>query len=788
MATKRTARVVNAVVAASSRIDLSARSSRHSAKATWQDEAWGYFDSVPEIKESIRYRANQMGRLRLFVAVANPEPGGEPIPVEDPDSGVPNAVAMTATAELGRLRSRFGGLGEILRQLDMNLEVAGEAWLVGRGERIIETKGIDGTITQTFTPEEWRIHSVSEVDHQGSKWIIKSSPNDTKGTPIDEELDSIDRIWLPHPEYYDLADSPLKALRADCQALQVLSAQVLAEANSRQSAGAFTIPNELSFGPVSASWSEDGGEADEDPFMDALTAALTDPITDPTSAASVMPMLIRGPAEFLGPDVLRRIDFARDTGAGIEERISARIARIARGLNLPVEKVMGLVGTTFANAAQVDEDEFNDYLQPSAEITVHGLTAAFLVHQMAANPAIGPEWASQMFVWYDPTTLMASPDLAANADAALAAMAIGTEAYRRAKGWSEADAPDPVDLLAWVALRRGQLSPQMTADALAQGGIGDPIVVSAEPDGPTSGQITAAGTRRPRTRDYGRALVTIDADLRSRLIGAADGAMSTALTRAGNRLRSKANGTEASAALRGIAPHRAFAHLGETLSAAILGEVDPLAGAWDFLEQRFMEWGASAQADALDLASLVASGFSTAERQTLMLRQAENLTEAWQWMREALDVEAMSVLFGPDLIPMAGETLGTTVPTALIRQAMARAGGATGLTTSGSSAWVAMSNLGTTPLGGIATGELLMGAMLDAGASVEGYQWVYGPARRKTPFEPHAALDGAEFIHFDDPVLANTAGWPETAYFLPGDHAGCVCDVVARLVPADAGA
>ena len=787
MAQKRTARPVNALVAASSRVDLSARSSRHTAKATWQDEAWGYFDSVPEIKESIRYRANQMGRLRLFVAVANPEPGGEPIPVLDPESGVPASVAATATAELGRLHSRFGGAGEILRQLDMNLEVAGEAWLVGRGERIIEAKGTDGSIIQTIQPEEWRIHSVSEVTHQGSKWSIKSSPNDTKGTPIDEELDSIDRIWLPHPEFYDLADSPLKALRADCQALQVLSAQVLAEANSRQSAGAFTIPNELSFGPVSASWSEDGGEADEDPFMDALTAALTDPITDPTSAASVMPMLIRGPAEFLKPDVLRRIDFARDAGAGIEERISARISRIARGLNLPVEKVMGLAGTTFANATQVDEDEFNDYLQPSAEIDVHGLTAAFLVHQMAANPAIGPEWAAVMFVWYDPSALMSSPDLAAGSDKALDALAISTETYRRVNGYSEADAPDPIEMLARSVLKRGQLSERITAAALAQGGIGEPIVIPEGPDAASAAGSVTAAARRPRSRDYGRELHVIDTDLRARLIGAADSAMSSALTRAGNRLRSKANGTEAAGALRGIAPQRGFAQLGETLVAAILGETDPLAGAWDLLEERFMAWGAGAQAQAIDIASVVASGFSAAEREVLKLRQAENLAEAWAWMRDALDVEAMATLFGPDLIPVAGESLGTTVPMSLIRQAMARAGGATGLT-SGQGAWVAMSNLGTTPLGGIAGGELLMGAMLDAGASVEGYQWVYGPASRKTSFEPHVALDGVEFVNFDDAVLTNTAGWPETAYFIPGDHAGCSCDVVARLVPAGAGA
>ncbi len=63
--------------------------------------------------------------------------------------------------------------------------------------------------------------------------------------------------------------------------------------------------------------------------------------------------------------------------------------------------------------------------------------------------------------------------------------------------------------------------------------------------------------------------------------------------------------------------------------------------------------------------------------------------------------------------------------------------------------------------------------------------WVYGPAYRQHPFEPHQSLDGITFRNFDDEVLANTDSFPEVPFYIPGDHAGCICDVSPVIVPAD---
>lgn len=852
----------NALVAAATKVKLDEPkvAQRQAAKRLeWQTEGWGYFDEVPEIKESIRYRGNQLGKLRLYVAVANPnDPEGAPIAVTNPESGVPAGIAEAAEAELWRLRSEVGGQAEILRELDMNLEVAGECYLVGWGEWTETIKQRDGTEQELVHGENWEIRSVAEVESKQGKYHVKDSPDQRQGKPLDPDRDTIIRIWTRHPQWSALPDSAMRGLLGDCKLLQIMTQQLQALAMRAISAGFFTVPNELSFGPADPTQPEGEGTDDDgaDPLDAVLHQVLVEPIADPSAPSTVQPGLLRGPAEYLKPDVLRRIPFYDPEHVqGIESGITARIDRIARGLNLPVEKVMGHQNTTYANAAQVDEDEFNDYLRPSADTAVEALSFAFLTPQLQENPAVPPEWADgRMFVWYDPKALIRQPDLAETATEGWTLGLLSDDAWRSAKGYDDSAAPTPVDLLIRAGLRRGIFTADITMALLDLLGVelelpeaddgtplGEPDQVGAgEPedgddgdeDEPEDEAITAAARQvlhqlatsddpthkqvlhqllaqvvghrvaPPAARavapaplalaaartepDAGRQLTELDRDLRTRLTVAANDAMTRALERAGNRLRSKTNGTEHRTMLRNVPVTHGFATLGATLVAQVFGDDDPLDGAWDELEAQFLTWGQQAQDDALDVAHRVSSGFSTAERDTLKLRQAEDLNQAWAWMREALDSLAAARLFDPDpSAPDLGEFDPTLkVPTGLVRQALARAGGATGLVTQDGGAWVALTDGGTRPAGGIGTGELVRGALRDNGAMVEGYRWVYGMAFRARPFEPHRQLDGVTFQNFDDPVLANPNGFPPYGFYMPGDHTGCICDFEPTIIPA----
>lgn len=793
---------------------------------TWQDESFAYHDEVPEVKHAHLFVANAFSKLRLFAAVRPLDAPADatPIPIDDEESDVPEPIQRAAVAELRRLRSAIGGQAALLARFGLNMEAAGECYLVGFGAR--EAVGVEGE--QGYRPpepEDWNIRSVSEIGTkgQGSSLVafVRDKPGASDGRVIERGKDTIIRIWQPHAQWYDQADCPMRALLGECKALQVLSQQVLAETMSHQSAGILLVPNELSFVKEGAD-SGDGDAADdeesEDPFEEELLAALTDPIGDPSSAASVSPLVVRGEAQYLKE--LRHLTLARSS-TDLDARIEARINRIARGLNLPVEVVLGHMQTTFANAEQVDQDTFEDYLEPKCQLGVDAFSVGFLrpnlgetFTELTVPGPTGTDLLDRICIWYDASDLVAQPNVEENAQEAFRNFAITDVAYRRARGFAEDDAPEPLEILVRAALQRGFFTADLTA-ALIESLADEAGVDLPEPEdlagtmtgmrglvqmlaaqyrtqasaAPAPISVTAARTR-PRGRlrsNLGRRLMETDRDLRTRLVVASNDAMTRALERAGARLRSKANGDHRSR-LANVPNHLVPATLGRHVALSFVPASDAIEGAWDALEDQFLTWGARAQAQAADVASRVASGFTSAEREALGLRQADDLRTAWTWMRESLDDLAVRRMFDPEVVATLGEFDPTLrVPTGLVRQAIARAGGANSVTpTPGGGAYVALADAGSRPLGGIGTGEAMRDVFRREGIAIEGYEWVYGPAFRARPFEPHLALDGVQFVNFDDEVLANHEGWPETEFFMPGDHDGCICDVAPIIIEPEA--
>lgn len=787
------------LTAAAKRVDLrSPKEAKAQAakRLDWFDDAWLYFDTIPLIKEAIRYRGNQLGKVRLYVAVANPDdPEGGPIPVSAPTSGVPEPVATAAEEELGRLRSALGGQSEIMRQLDMNLEVVGICYLVGRGERTEKVTQRDGSVQNVTEPEDWMIRSVSEVEVKGSgestRYVIKADPNDTKGTPLDPELDTIMRIWLRHPQWSNMPDCAMRGLLEDCRLLTVMRQQLLAHSLRALNAGILTVANQLSpKGPPDPTKPE---EPVDDPLQDTLYEVLTAPISDPSAPSSTQPAILRGDPEYLKPDVLRLISFYEPAILeGIEKRIEARTETIAQGLNLPVEKVKGMMGTTFANADQIDQDEYDDYLGPSADMATEALTYAFLRPQLTENPSVPPEWVPQLFIAADPAALLGEPDTEKNADSAWDRGAISDESYRKAKGFGDEDAPEPAELLIRAALKSGRMSADVTLAVLKMLGVPLDVVPGEAGQEPAAPAVTASmvgrilapirAASRPSSPDYGRRLTEIDRELRSRLLTAANVAMGTALDRAANRLRTKTNGSSVRASLNNVPRRCWFAQLGPSLVAEAMGEEDPLDGAWDGLEDEFRAWGSDAQARARTTAGQAVG----ADLSGLEPQQADDLDGAWAWFVAALGGLAVSRLWTPDpSAPTIGEhDPSVMIPAGMVRQAVARAGGAQGLITGGQDAWVTLTDAGTRPAGGIGTGDLIRGALRDGGARIEGYVWRYGPAFRQRPFEPHLSLDGQPFQNFDSDVLASdgTFGF---AFWIPGDHSGCLCDAEPVVLGVD---
>lgn len=818
----------------------------------WQDEAWAYYDDVPEIKYSVWYQGNVMAKARWFVGWRDPtDPEADPIPVTDKDAKVDESLAAAATAELARLRGPLGGMTEIARELNMNLEIAAEAFLVGFGQWT-EVRGMGEQAETIEHPEEWDIKSVSEVEKSGDDIKIKANPEDSDPRALNKDRDTIIRIWQRHPRWSMLPDCNMRGVLGECEGLVILSNLVKAEANSRMSAGYMTLANELGQGPEDDDVDgEDGEEAQRDPLMEILFQGATLPVEDPSSAAAVAPTFIRGPAEYLKPEYLRHISIARDTTSDIEARIEARVQRLARGLNLPVEVVMGHQETTFTNAIQIEEDNYTKHFQPRLVLVADALTVGFL-HPQLLDPApdalgnptqrFAPEAVAQLCVYFDPSDMVKQADPLQSATEGLNLDLISEETWRRLKGFSEDDKPDPTERLLRLLAHIRTFDPGISTAILEQLGVplnipdalpasGTQPALAASAASPTVQALLAAAqaardagtplnyaalferafpqlpldaapidttsnghdtklraralpSAKAARRNHGYKLMLIDRDLRAKLHVAANATMDRVLEYAGNKLRNKAP-SELRAVLKDIDPKHVGLTYGRRLAAAAGLSDDDLIrpDAWAKLEEQFMQWGSNAQGQAVKVAKQVVSLTDEAAA-AIASKQPEHLADAWTWMKDSLHDLAIARVYNPDpLAPDVGEFDPTArVPTGLVRQAVARAGGAKSLVTvQGGNPYVVIDN--GEPPGGIATGDLIMGAIQEEGALVEAYEWVYGPAFRLHPFEEHESLDGEVFADFESDVLS--AGDWIGDYYFPGDHDGCNCDIAPTIVPVE---
>lgn len=841
MARRKSIPTRNAVLASARPINLS--NARQAAKQLasrpdWHEVAWQYFDTTPEVSQPVAYLGNQLAKIRLYPALADPDdPSAPPQPLNFESNVVSKAVTgvedtkpiddtinctqeqwVEAWAELNRLHSSSGGLSEILRAANMNLEVIGEFYLVGLAANSVTTPGLDGQAIVTERFEEWMVCSTEEVKIVSGKIRVTV---DWASDPVAlTPNDFLIRIWVRHPRDKRVAYAPMQALLADCKALRSLTAQGIAEAQSHVPAGLLAVPNELVFGDGTTSMGPDDGNDSEqppgtEPFMLSLATLLEETIDDPSAPGAYSPAAVRGPAEALAG--LKLISLARTHDPTLEPRIQGHITRIARGMNLPMEKALGHTETTFANGRAIDLDEYEDYHAPRASLLMDALTVGFYRPQCSQNTLLA-DLAPRLMLACDPSALFGQPDPVANSSDAHDRLLISDAKARELYGFTEDDAPTPEELVMRLAIRRGMFSTDMTSPMLQallhEAGIDNvplvPLGPSASAPRSSSGvsPLTAmfwdimnrdAGPQPPRTppalntgsivassrvqSKIGRQLAAIDRDLMTRLLIASSAAMTRALDKAGAKLSNGTTKTEKTLVAR-VPKYQIAATLGRPrVEAIIAASGDPLEGAWTDLEADFMRWGGQAQSDALDAAGRVASGLSADDRTALRMRQADSLTEAWGWMREALDSLAGIRLFDPDPQLTVGEVdPNLRVPPGLVREAIARAGGEVGFVSGADNGqWVALLPDGG-PVGGIGTGTLVSGVLRDSGGQIEAYIWDYGPGYRFRPFQEHLDLDGETFANFDSDVLANDSGWPPYTFYTPGDHENCQCSATPTWV------
>jgi len=437
---------------------------RTGGSSDWQSESWEYYDAIGEIKYAFNLVASVVSRIRLYAAAVD-NPAESPVPVHNSDV-VEQRLASAAERALARLDSAYGGQAGLLRDAALNLSVSGECYLVQFPAR-----------AGSGTPESWDIRSTDElqVDAKNQYLIIPRRDVITSGGKNAAaalklpNTSFVGRIWRAHPRYSEEADSSMRGLLDLCAELLLLNRTFRATARSRLNAGALYLPDGLS---VAASPDPDypyddenelnpGMTAEEaaDEFEDQLIDAMTTPIRDEDSASAVVPLIIRGPAE-LG-DRIKQFKFERSFDPSLAQRADRVLERILQGLDVPKDVVTGLANVKYSNALQIDEALYKAHIEPLMLIIVDALTVMYLRPALISS-GFREEDVKRVCLWYDPSQVATRNDRAADADSGFDRMAVSFDTWRRAHGFSSADAPEAKEVALRLLMEKGSISPELT--------------------------------------------------------------------------------------------------------------------------------------------------------------------------------------------------------------------------------------------------------------------------------------------------------------------------------------
>jgi hypothetical protein len=379
----------------------------------WQDEAWQYYSDLGEFRYAADWEANMLSRVRFYAAKLEP---GEDEPVR--------ADAGTAVDLMTTFAGGVAGQAQIMAGLGTQLSVPGEGYLI--------VENVDGI-------EQWSVRSIDEVRaaRGGYEVIDESSPKTgVAWRPLAADSMAPIRVWRPNKRYHHLADSPARAARTTMRELELVNRHIVAQYLSRlASAGVWLVPDEITF-PVR----EEFADA-PDPFMAEWIEIASEAIRTPGTAAGVVPLPIKVPAEYV--DKIKHLDFTLQIDDKIIEKRDSAIKRLASQLNVPPEVLLGMGDLNHWNAWAVDETSLKVNVAPDAELIAAALTTGYLQPRLKASKV--EDWANWV-VWYDMSELTLRPDRSDDAIALYDRLEINGAALRRETGFNESDKPTDQEL------------------------------------------------------------------------------------------------------------------------------------------------------------------------------------------------------------------------------------------------------------------------------------------------------------------------------------------------------
>lgn len=528
-------------------------------RVDWQQRALNYYDIVPEVWFASQFYARGLSKLRLFPALRSDDDVVEP------------ADDQTLTQLWDRVQDPQGGRNEMFKSYGRLMFLTGECYLLATAP--------DGK-------EMWEVVSTHEITINSDKSITRRR-NETGPQelyrPLEAGADSLAadqaivyRLWRRHPRRSWLADAPMRASLDICEELVLLTLGIRARIRSRLSgAGILAIDSEVTL-PAA----DESDESDEDTFIRRLGEHLMEPIGDEGSASAVVPYLLRVPTAGRKIDDLIshiRVNMPNEEFPEKGMREEA-VKRLATGLDLPPELLLGLAAANHWTSWQIDEQSW-ELLQPTVQQLCDDYAGAYL--RAAAEDAGYEDW-ERVTLGYDESEIVVRPDRSTDAAQAHDRLVISDAAYREAVGWKDVDAPTEEEWLQRVAIK-------MRAPDLLTGGAGGTPTSDRQPPQEQPNKPPPPTDKPPTVRQ------DPNQGENSIIVGAAEYAVERARELAGSRIRTRTKSCgPCQAAIDGFPNALVASVLGPETTLTVGDERELVRGAGDSIARMLVRRGVSA--------------------------------------------------------------------------------------------------------------------------------------------------------------------------------------------------
>lgn len=579
-----------------------------SVDLAWQSRAYELMDEIGELGYLLHLKAAVASKCLLGVQYLTDDGDWDALP----DGEMRPARVMSAFI------GPYGGQTELKRRAFLHLSAAGESYLLGVPGEEAET----GIL--------WEFLSTDEIRIDGNGKAVRRRDGKTQEQLTDESY--LARLWRPNARYSDMADSEVRRVLQICEEIVTLTTMVDAVAKSRLAAGILFVPDEMTFANQPAP-GEETEEDDLDPFTKLLMEHMSAPVEDRASAASLVPLVLRGPAAMA--DAIKLIDIARNLDTWAQSLRAEALERLSQGLDTPPEMIAGKSGMNHWGSYNVDVDFVVKHIIPTGMLLAEFLTATYLRPMLEEFEGMSPEESMRYKVEFDPAPIMARQDEAAAATRLYPDYLISDESILRSNGFDVSDMPDDAEKVVrqkWdlIMSNPGLFAPVLLNDIpgfedVDVSKLGTPTEDPAAGADAATGEISDATSDQdePSTSPVPTELPDVPAfrSLVIQLATASDGALDRALERAGAKFITKASrDPDMREQLKSVPKDQVLTLVssGQLVKYEVTNEF-LLDDAWDQLGRRSREWvrgflatecGNELQAD--DIAVLVSSSLCQA--------------------------------------------------------------------------------------------------------------------------------------------------------------------------------